>query len=180
MRGRGGPFAKKAGGPFAKAALAKKKAAANGAGGAKAEARAPAAAIERPVTPEQAKFFETKIRPVLMNKCAKCHSSTAEKLKGGLLVDSREGLRKGGDTGPAIVPGNPDESLLITAIRYTDESLQMPPNGQLPDAVVADFEDWVKMGAPDPRGSSATKPAAKGPSIWRRRGSSGRSSRRRW
>ena len=158
---RGGAFAKKAGGPFMKGALAKKKAAARGAGGAKAKP-APAAAIERPVTAEQAKFFESKIRPVLMNKCAKCHSSTAEKLKGGLLVDSREGLRKGGDTGPAIVAGNLDESLLITAIRYTDESLQMPPNGKLPDTVVADFEEWVKIGAPDPRGSSATKAATKG------------------
>ena len=82
-----------------KGALAKKKAAARGARGAKPKP-APPPAIERPVTPEQAKFFETKIRPVLMTKCAKCHSSTAEKLKGGLLVDSREGLRKGGDTGP--------------------------------------------------------------------------------
>ncbi len=77
-----------------------------------------------------------------------------------MLVDSREGLRKGGDTGSAIVPGKPDESLLITAIRYSDESLQMPPDGALQAAVVADFEDWVKMGAPDPRGATA-KPAKK-------------------
>ncbi len=87
-----------------------------------------------------------------MTKCAKCHSSTAEKVKGGLRVDSREGLRKGGDTAPAVVPGNVEQSLLITAIRYHDESLRMPPKARLPDAVVADFEEWVKMGAPDPRG----------------------------
>ncbi len=159
--GGAGPFAKKVGGPFMKGALARKKAAAPGAGGAKPKP-APAAA-NRPVTAEGAKFFETKIRPVLMNKCAKCHSSTAEKLKGGLLLDSREGLLKGGDTGAAIVPGNLDESLLITAIRYKDESLQMPPNGKLPQEVVADFEEWVKMGAPDPRGTQATKAAAKAP-----------------
>ena len=94
---------------------------------------------------------------MLLTKCAKCHSQTAEKIKGGLLIDSRAGLRKGGDTGAAIVPGKPDESLLITAIRYTDDSLQMPPNGRLPASAVADFEAWVKMGAPDPRGTSTTK-----------------------
>ncbi len=90
-----------------------------------------------------------------MTTCSKCHASTAEKVKGGLLVDSREGLRKGGDTGPAVVPGNLDESLLITAIRYKDDALQMPPKTKLPDEVIADFEKWVKMGAPDPRGETA-------------------------
>ena len=137
-------------GIFAKGALAKGKAA-----GPKAAARAP---VETPVTADQARFFESKIRPVLMTKCVACHSSKAEKLKGGLLVDTREGLRKGGDTGPAIVPGDPDGSLLITAIRYKDEDLKMPPKAKLPDEVVADFERWVTMGAPDPRGAS---PAAK-------------------
>ena len=111
-------------------------------------------------SPSKLKFFETKIRPVLMTKCAKCHASDAEKVKGGLLVDSREGLRKGGDTGPAVVPGNLDESLLITAIRYKDDSLQMPPKTKLPDEVVADFEKWVKMGAPDPRGGAGSAAAA--------------------
>jgi hypothetical protein len=133
-----------------KGALAKKKAAARGSATAKARPIS-APVVERPVTPEHAKFFETKIRPVLMTTCAKCHSKSATKIKGGLLVDSREGLRKGGDTGAAIVPGKPDESLLITAIRYTDDSLQMPPDKPLPKGVVADFEAWVKMGAPDPR-----------------------------
>jgi cytochrome c553 len=156
-----GPFAKKAAGPFAKGLLAKKKAA------AAKPLRAPARADDRPVTPEQAKFFETKIRPVLMTTCAKCHSKSAPKLKSGLLVDSREGLRKGGDTGPAVVPGKPDESLLITAIRYTDDALQMPPDNPLPNGVVADFEAWVKLGAPDPRDAKAAP--AKAVEIEKRR-----------
>jgi hypothetical protein len=167
--GAGGPPAKKGDGPFAKGALAKRKAAADGAAAAKSKP-APRAEADRPVTAQGAKFFETKIRPVLMNKCVKCHSSAAEKLKGGLLVDSREGLRKGGDTGAAIVPGNLDDSLLITAIRYTDDSLQMPPKERLPAEVVADFENWVKMGAPDPRGITAAKAPAvdtmKGTQFW--------------
>jgi Protein of unknown function (DUF1553)/Protein of unknown function (DUF1549)/Planctomycete cytochrome C/EF hand len=111
------------------------------------------------ITPDQERFFEAKIRPVLATQCGKCHSSTAEKLRGGLHVDSRDGLRNGGDSGPAVVPGNPEESLLIQAIRYRDEDLKMPPKAKLPDAVVADFEAWVKMGAPDPR----TGPAAAAP-----------------
>src|SRR5688572_15644116 len=97
-------------------------------------------------------FFERRIRPVLVERCYECHSAQAEKLKGGLLLDTREGLLKGGDSGPAIVPGNPDKSLLIKAVRYTSEDLQMPPkNKKLPDEQIADLEEWVKMGAPDPR-----------------------------
>ena len=150
-------------GPFAKAGLAKRKAAAGRVPATITSPRpksARPAVASAPVTPEQAKFFETKIRPVLMTTCSKCHSHTAEKVKGGLFVDSREGLRKGGDTGPAVVPGNLDESLLITAIRYTDDALQMPPKTKLSDQVIADFEKWVKMGAPDPRGETASSPAA--------------------
>jgi hypothetical protein len=136
-------------GPYAKGAIAKRKAA------AKPEPKtAPRNEPGKPITAEEAKFFESKIRPVLMTKCASCHSSKAEKLKGGLFVDTREGLRKGGDTGPAIVPGKLDESLLITAIRYKDEDLRMPPKAKLPDEVITDFERWVSMGAPDPRGAS--------------------------
>lgn len=97
-------------------------------------------------------FFEQKIRPVLVQRCQECHSATAEaanQLKGGLRVDSRAALLTGGDSGPAIVPGQPDESLLIAAIRY--ESFEMPPQGRLPDDVVANFVKWIEMGAPDPR-----------------------------
>src|SRR3954471_9655661 len=79
------------------------------------------------LTPAQTQFFETKIRPVLVNNCYKCHSDQAEKVRGGLLLDSRDGLLKGGNTGPAIVPGDPEKSLLIKAIRYADPDLQMPP-----------------------------------------------------
>src|SRR4051812_31422732 len=97
-------------------------------------------------------FFESKIRPVLVENCYKCHSEKAEKLKGALYLDTKDGVLKGGDNGPAIVPGDPEKSLLIKAIRYTDENLQMPPKGKkLSKEQVADFEAWVKMGAPDPR-----------------------------
>src|SRR5262249_52434271 len=102
-------------------------------------------------------FFETKIRPVLVEHCYSCHSPEAKKIRGGLLVDTRDGLLKGGDSGPAIVPGTPAKSLLLHALRQTDD-LRMPPKGKLPDAVVADFTRWIEMGAPDPRQpkSSAT------------------------
>lgn len=100
---------------------------------------------------EQLEFFEKKIRPILVKHCYECHSVESKDLGGNLLLDSRDTLRKGGDTGPAITPGKPDESLLIKAIRYTDDNLQMPPRGRLPAMVVADLETWVKIGAPDPR-----------------------------
>ncbi|MEZ6058674.1 MAG: DUF1553 domain-containing protein [Planctomycetaceae bacterium] len=108
-------------------------------------------------------FFEKKIRPVLVERCDKCHSGeTAAKQKGGLRIDSRDALLQGGESGPAIVPGKPNESLLIDAIRY--ESFEMPPNGKLPANVVADFVRWVEMGAPDPReppkgGAQASAPS---------------------
>ena len=88
------------------------------------------AASESPLTAEQLAFFEKKIRPVLAAHCYKCHSAKADKIKGGLLLDTREGLRKGGESGPAVVPGNPDKSLLIKALRYTDEDLKMPPRSR--------------------------------------------------
>jgi mono/diheme cytochrome c family protein len=106
-------------------------------------------------------FFETRIRPVLVEQCYRCHSEKAEKLKGGLYLDSRDGVLKGGDTGPALVPGDPEKSLLIKAIRYTDENLQMPPKGKkLSAEQIADFEAWVKMGAPDPRTKTAAQIAS--------------------
>jgi hypothetical protein len=100
-------------------------------------------------------FFEKKVRPVLVEHCYKCHSAQAKSLKGGLRLDTRDGLRKGGDTGPTVVPGKPGASLLVKAVRYGDEGLRMPPKGKLPDAVVADLEHWVAAGAPDPRGAAA-------------------------
>ncbi len=94
-------------------------------------------------------FFEAKIRPVLVKECYACHSAEAKKLKGGLRLDTRESVLKGGDTGPALAPGKPEESLILEALRH--DGLAMPPRGKLPDAVVANFEHWIKMGAPDPR-----------------------------
>jgi mono/diheme cytochrome c family protein len=103
-------------------------------------------------------FFERQVRPLLVEHCYQCHSSSAKVLKGGLRLDSRAGWMKGGDSGPAIVPGAPDESLLIEAIRY--RSLEMPPRGKLREAEIAALERWVRMGAPDPR----TDPAPARPS----------------
>lgn len=104
-------------------------------------------------TPEQADFFEKKIRPALTEHCYSCHSADAQakkKLKGGLALDTRDGVRVGGDSGPAVVPGKPADSILVQTIKYNTD-LKMPPKGKLPDAVIADLETWVKMGAPDPR-----------------------------
>jgi hypothetical protein len=101
---------------------------------------------------EHLEFFEKKIRPVLVEHCYECHSAKSEKLQAGLLIDTREATLKGGDSGPTIVPGDPDASLLVQALRY--ESYEMPPAGKLPPAVIADFEQWVKLGAPDPREGS--------------------------
>src|SRR5438552_10027854 len=85
-------------------------------------------------------FFEKKIRPVLVQHCYECHSKDAKKQRGGLLLDSRAAIRKGGDTGPAVVPKKPGESVLIKAVRHTDAELKMPPKGKLPDAIIADLE----------------------------------------
>lgn len=122
-------------------------------GGAKSSPEKPVA-TETPGNAEQIAFFEKKIRPVLAEKCYKCHAENSEKIKGGLVVDTREGIRRGGDSGPAIVPGDLAKSLLIESLRYINKDLQMPPEksgGRLPDSVIADFEKWVRMGAPDPR-----------------------------
>src|SRR5438309_3655018 len=108
--------------------------------------------ISADLTPAQTQFFENKIRPILANNCYKCHSQQAEKVKAGLFLDTKEGLVAGGETGPAIVPGEPDKSLLIKAVRYADPDLKMPPKGKkLADDQIADLVAWVKMGAPDPR-----------------------------
>lgn len=95
-------------------------------------------------------FFEKKVRPLLSERCFECHSPE-KKVKGGLRLDTRDGWVKGGDNGPAIVPGDPEKSLLISAVRYKDKDLQMPEKRKMPDEEIAIFEQWVKMGAPDPR-----------------------------
>jgi hypothetical protein len=101
-------------------------------------------------------FFEAKILPVLQKRCFECHSHE-NKIKGGLALDSRNGWEHGGDNGPALVPGSPDKSLLIKAVRYTDENFEMPPKGKLPRQEIALLEAWIKQGAADPRVSKTAK-----------------------
>jgi hypothetical protein len=96
-------------------------------------------------------FFEKRIRPILVEHCYRCHSASVKNPKGGLRLDTREGILKGGDSGPALVPGDVERSLLIRAIRYQDQKLVMPPRGKLSAEAIADLERWVKLGAPDPR-----------------------------
>jgi hypothetical protein len=100
-------------------------------------------------------FFEKQIAPILRRRCYECHSHESGKAKGGLVLDSRHGWKKGGTEGAAIVPGKPGESLLIEAVRY--EGYEMPPEEQLPANEIALLEKWVAMGAPDPRESKAPK-----------------------
>jgi len=110
-----------------------------------------------PLTKAQLDFFEGKIRPIFANNCYKCHSPSNGAPMAGLELDWKGGWQQGGSSGPAIIPGNPDKSLLILAVRYSDQELQMPPNNaRLSDDQVKDLVAWVRMGAPDPR---ATRPA---------------------
>jgi len=128
-------------------------------------AAAPAAdeavAPQRAISPADLEFFENHVRPVLADHCYKCHSHDADKIKGGLMLDTREGMIHGGDTGPAVVPGKPEDSLMVDAIGYKDPDLQMPPKGEkLSDGQIADLTEWIRRGAFDPRtlvakGSSA-------------------------
>ncbi|MBM4052930.1 MAG: DUF1549 domain-containing protein, partial [Planctomycetes bacterium] len=120
-----------------------------------AQAKAPQA-----ITPEQLKFFESTIRPILVDQCYGCHSAQSGRSRGGYLLDTRDGARKGGGSGPGVVPGKPDESLLIEAVRYHNDDLQMPPKGKLTDDQIKALERWVTMGAPDPRESATAKPAS--------------------
>lgn len=117
-------------------------------------------------TPEQLDFFESKIRPVLVERCAACHSAGAPSVQGGLRVDSRQALLEGGASGPAILPGNPDRSRLIQALTYADEALQMPPGGKLSDETIEAFRQWVRMGAPDPRTAETSAPTKPAAALW--------------
>lgn len=103
------------------------------------------------ITKDESDFFEKKIRPVLIKECYKCHSAEGKKAKGQLLLDNRDSTLKGGETGPAIVPNDLEQSLLIKAIRYADKDLKMPPDGKLSSQIISDFETWIKNGAADPR-----------------------------
>jgi hypothetical protein len=101
------------------------------------------------MTPDQRAFFESKIRPVLVKQCYECHAQGAKKLGGKLLLDAPSEMISGGESGPSVIPGKPDESLIVQAVRY--DGIEMPPKKRLPEHVVNDFVEWVKMGAPDPR-----------------------------
>jgi mono/diheme cytochrome c family protein len=105
--------------------------------------------------PEDIEFFNKRVRPILLTRCFECHSSTAKKLRGGFKLDSREAALAGGETGAALVPGEPGKSLLIAAVRYDDEQLQMPPSGKLSAREIADLTEWVQRGAPFPAGDAA-------------------------
>ena len=117
-------------------------------------------------------FFEAKIRPVLVEHCYECHSAKTKVPKGGLRVDSRAALLRGGDSGPALVPGKPEDSLIFKAMSYTDSAVEMPPKAKLADGVLADFRTWIAKGAVDPRneGSPVVQPngtdPAKGRDYW--------------
>jgi hypothetical protein len=109
-------------------------------------------------------FFESNVRPVLVEHCFQCHSAKAKSLKGGLRLDSFDAMRQGGDTGPAVVPGDAGASLLVRAVKYDDDVLRMPPKGKLPDASVAALAQWVKDGAVGPHATESLV-ASKSPSI---------------
>jgi hypothetical protein len=134
----------------------------------------PAVRAADPTAPDAKKveFFETKIRPVLVEQCYKCHSEEAakqNKLRGGLKLDTRAGLVAGGETGAAMTPGKPDAGTLLKSLRY-DGEVQMPPKGKLPDAVIKDFEKWIADGAVDPRTGEIAKAGGidieKGKQFW--------------
>ena len=116
-------------------------------------------------------FFETEIRPLLHKHCYKCHSTEAEKVKGGLLLDSRQGWETGGDSGQAVVPGDVEGSLLLRAVSYEDGDLQMPPKYKLTNHERAVLVKWVEAGAPDPRDHQTARKVkgidlAKGREFW--------------
>ncbi len=112
----------------------------------------PAAFAEETIqfSADQLEFFESKVRPLLAENCYKCHSARAKKLKAGLRLDARALVLKGGDSGAAVVPGKPDESLLIKAVRYQSEDLEMPPDGKLVEEKIATIAKWIEMGVPWP------------------------------
>jgi|694.fasta_scaffold10361_14 hypothetical protein len=107
----------------------------------------PASALALPSDAEREQFFESRIRPVLAEHCFECHADSSSKVKGSLKLDSAAALLVGGDSGAVVVPGDAEASLLVRALRHTDPEVEMPPKGKLPDAVIADFAEWVRQGA---------------------------------
>ncbi|MDZ4685096.1 MAG: c-type cytochrome domain-containing protein, partial [Planctomycetaceae bacterium] len=117
------------------------------------------AALAAEPSAEQVEFFEKRVRPVLVERCQKCHD--AKQHKGGLRLDSRAAVMRGGDTGPAIVAGDPKSSLLIEAVNYDPDGYQMPPTGKLPYDAIAALTEWVRQGAPWPGETNATAATSK-------------------
>ena len=113
----------------------------------------PVLASAQPKNQKGVEFFEAKIRPVLVQHCYECHSAKSTKVKGGLLLDTKAGVLAGGDDGVVLVPGKPNQSSIIKAMRHEGTS-KMPPKYKLPDSVIQDFVEWIAMGAPDPRDGS--------------------------
>lgn len=106
-------------------------------------------AVDAQLTAKNVQFFENRIRPVLVQHCYECHSPDAKEIGGKLLLHTRDGILNGGEAGPALVAGKPEDSLLIQAMQY--DGIEMPPENPLPQNVVDDFAEWIKRGAPDPR-----------------------------
>ena len=127
-------------------------------------------ALSGPAAAEQVEFFENKVRPLLVEHCYSCHSAEAEakgKLKAGLRMDSLEGLKKGGDSGPALTPGDPAKSLIVEAVNYRNEDMAMPPKAKLDDAQIQILTEWVQMGAPWPgRDAAVAGPHGGEPYDW--------------
>ena len=117
----------------------------------------------RAAEPSEETFFETKIRPLLMEHCIECHGE--KKHKGGLRLDSKTGWQKGGDSGATLIPGAPESSLLIKAVRRMDKELQMPPKKPLSEQEVLALEHWIKIGAPDPRRQTSANAVLSAPTI---------------
>ncbi len=130
--------------------------------------------------PDGMAFFESRIRPLLAEHCYECHSAGAKKLKGGLRLDTRDGWAKGGDSGPALVVGKPEDSLLIKGIRHWDKDFKMPPEKRLAQAQINDLIEWVKLGAPDPRTNAAPAVAAGGAAVKPAYGVSLEEGRKHW
>jgi hypothetical protein len=129
-----------------------------------------ALSVSTPISAQtDVELFESKIRPVLVQRCYSCHNSKMAAPKGDLVLDTKEGLLKGGASGPGLLPGNPADSRLMKVLSYTDPLVQMPPSGKLPDAVLEDFAQWVAKGAVDPRVSgpalASASPQYKGMSL---------------
>ena len=115
------------------------------------------------LSPDQESFFESKIRPLLIEHCYECHSHETGESSGELMLDDASSLRRGGSSGPALVQGDPESSLIIKAVRYKDPDYQMPPSGKLDPVTIELLENWVAMGAPDPRRSTAENPPSNSP-----------------